>query len=348
MHAALAEVPLARPFATAKDQLARQVARHVALRLVLDTGQTAQAEAVPVQYVTGETPESVLRAAAAAVPVVRGLSLRHPGEWSEALAHVEGASLRAGLEMALYTAMAAHSGQSVWRYFGAKVACLETDITISLGADVAEQARQAAEDGFRYLKVKIGSGNPSEDIRRLREIHASAPRARLRLDANQAFTADSALALLREVASLNLPVQLVEQPVDARDLAALDSVAARSPYPVIADEAVLDVATANAVLSQTRAHGLNIKIMKSGVTGSLEIARMAARAGRRLMIGCMLETARGIAFAAALAGGTGLFEFVDLDSHMLLAGQNQAEDMQQSGPNLCCVDVPPRLLPNSH
>ena len=36
------------------------------------------------------------------------------------------------------------------------------------------------------------------------------------------------------------------------------------------------------------------------------------------MLGCMLETGLGIAAAAQIAGGTGAFDFLDLDSHRLL------------------------------
>ena len=37
------------------------------------------------------------------------------------------------------------------------------------------------------------------------------------------------------------------------------------------------------------------------------------------MLGCMLESGLGIAAAAQIAGGTGAFDFLDLDSHRLLA-----------------------------
>jgi hypothetical protein len=37
------------------------------------------------------------------------------------------------------------------------------------------------------------------------------------------------------------------------------------------------------------------------------------------MIGCMAETARGLAASVHLALGTGFFRFVDLDSDVLLA-----------------------------
>ena len=50
----------------------------------------------------------------------------------------------------------------------------------------------------------------------------------------------------------------------------------------------------------------------------LDIIAIARAANRRLMLGCMLETRRSIAVSLALACGTGAFDFLDLDSHLLL------------------------------
>ena len=65
-----------------------------------------------------------------------------------------------------------------------------------------------------------------------------------------------------------------------------------------------------------RAHGINIKLAKSG--GIREAVRMAhaARAlGLGVMLGCMVESSLGIAAAAQLAS---LCDHVDLDGNLLL------------------------------
>ena len=66
-----------------------------------------------------------------------------------------------------------------------------------------------------------------------------------------------------------------------------------------------------------RAHGINIKLAKSG--GIREAVRMAhaARAlGLGVMLGCMVESGLGIAAAAQVAS---LCDHVDLDGNLLLA-----------------------------
>jgi L-alanine-DL-glutamate epimerase-like enolase superfamily enzyme len=65
-----------------------------------------------------------------------------------------------------------------------------------------------------------------------------------------------------------------------------------------------------------RAHGINIKLAKSG--GIREAVRMAhaARAlGLGVMLGCMTESGLGIAAGAQVAS---LCDFIDLDGNLLL------------------------------
>jgi len=72
--------------------------------------------------------------------------------------------------------------------------------------------------------------------------------------------------------------------------------------------------------------------MKSGLSGALDIIAIAKAAGRKLMIGCMLETRRGISSSLALALGTGAFDYIDLDSHLLLNEEGDNTYFSQQGP----------------
>jgi L-alanine-DL-glutamate epimerase-like enolase superfamily enzyme len=88
---------------------------------------------------------------------------------------------------------------------------------------------------------------------------------------------------------------------------------------VFADEAARDVADVVKLLRDDAVDGINVKLMKSGLAGALQIITLCRAAGKKLMLGCMLESSLGIAAAAQIAGGTGAFDFLDLDSHHLLA-----------------------------
>ena len=91
-----------------------------------------------------------------------------------------------------------------------------------------------------------------------------------------------------------------------------------SPIPIYVDE---DCHTLDDVAAcERRAHGINIKLAKSG--GIREAVRMASAAralGLGVMIGCMLESGLGIAAAAQIAS---LCDHVDLDGNLLLASDS--------------------------
>src|SRR5207237_5059029 len=95
--------------------------------------------------------------------------------------------------------------------------------------------------------------------------------------------------------------------------------------------AVKSPADALRVVRETRTHGLNVKLMKSGISGALDIIAIARAAGRQLMIGCMLETRRGIAASLALACGAGAFTYADLDSHLLVNEPSENPHFSQEG-----------------
>lgn len=330
------EVPLRHAFVTSKDKLARMVSRPVVITLLLDDSTQAVGEAVPVEYVTGETQESVvaeIEAAKGAViggdvlriaPIIRGLMEALP----------ESPTARAGLEMAVYNALAQSLRIPLWKLLGGACESVETDQTLSISDDAVDRARDAAALGFRFFKMKVGGADRDADLARVLEVQRAVSHARLRLDANQAFTADEALDFIDRAIAGGARIDLVEQPVAKDDLGALDRVASVSPIHVFADEAVLTPEDALTLVRETRVQGINVKLMKSGISGALDIIAIARAAGRRLMIGCMLETRRGISASLAVACGTGAFEFLDLDSHLLLQEAGSNPYFQQNGPVL--------------
>src|SRR5579862_7361486 len=323
--AEIAEVPLRHHFATARDQLARQVSRPVVIRLLMDDGSEAVGEAAAVAYVTGETPETVLRDVATAGPSLAGLEITRIQPIEQAITNAlpQSPTARAGVEMAAYNAFSQYTGVPLWRLFGGARRSVETDVTLSIVPDAPERARAAWDEGIRVFKVKLGSPDRESDFARLMAVSDAVPDARFRLDANQAFTPDEALAFLHRVLDAGLQVELLEQPVAAADLVGLNRVAAGSPVPVFADEAVKSPADALRLVRESRVQGINVKLMKSGISGALDIIAIARAAALKLMLGCMLETRRGIACSLALACGTGAFDSIDLDSHILLREEGE-------------------------
>jgi L-alanine-DL-glutamate epimerase-like enolase superfamily enzyme len=163
---------------------------------------------------------------------------------------------------------------------------------------------------FTRLKLKLGAGD-GLDVERVRAV-SEVTQAPLQVDVNEAWTFDEAHDALPRLAELG--VEYCEQPLPAGDPDG-PRLKAASPIPIYVDEdchRLSDVAAC-----AERAHGINIKLAKSG--GIREAVRMA-HAARALdlavMLGCMVESGLGIAAAAQIAS---LCNHVDLDGNLLLA-----------------------------
>jgi len=217
---------------------------------------------------------------------------------------------RAAIDAALHDLQGKLVDLPVWRLLGLERGGPPTSWTIWLGDpdDMARRATRAVD--FTRLKLKLGAGD-SLDLERVRAVR-EVTRAPLQVDVNEAWTFDEALDALPRLAELD--VEYCEQPLPAGDPDG-PRLKAASPIPIYVDEdchRLSDVAAC-----AERAHGINIKLAKSG--GIREAVRMA-HAARALdlgvMLGCMVESGLGIAAAAQIAS---LCTHVDLDGNILLA-----------------------------
>ena len=314
-------LPLVAPFVIA-TRIATE-ARNVRIRIETDGEGRGEGAAAPVGYVTGESVESVMDAIRAIGPKFEGMDTERLGPLL-ALANIllaEAPAARAGLEMALYDLWARHWHLPLWQHFGGAAGRLTTDMTIPLVSpeEAAFLAADAWQEGFRALKIKVGDAQgPAADLARIEAITQAVPGVRLRIDANQAFAPDEAVAFADALTDTGAVIELLEQPVPKEDVAGLKYVRECVSLPVFADESARSVAEVVHLLREDAVDGVNVKLMKSGITGALQIIALCRAAGKKLMLGCMLETSLGIAAAAQIAGGTGAFDFLDLDSHRLL------------------------------
>jgi L-alanine-DL-glutamate epimerase-like enolase superfamily enzyme len=218
---------------------------------------------------------------------------------------------RCALDNALHDLCGKLTGLPVWRLLGLRRAGPPTCWTVWLGDpdDMARRAEKAAPR-FRRLKLKLG-GRDGLDVERVRAVR-SVTAVPLQVDVNEYWTVDEALEALPQLAGLG--VEYCEQPLPEGDDGGA-ALKARSPIPIYVDEDCHTLADVPACAD--RAHGINIKLSKSG--GIREAIRMAyaARAlGLGVMLGCMTESGLGISAGAQIAS---LCDFVDLDGNLLLA-----------------------------
>jgi len=325
-----------RPFVTALGR--KRVSRNLQVFVRLDDGAAGYGEASSSLAWPEDTPEAMAVALRRAVDTLIGQPIRsyrrlvHQA-WEAAGAHPTAA---AALECALLDAHTRSRRTNLWRWLGARRRTITTGLTLSAwppGA-AARAACIAYARGFRNFKVKVMGYRPDEDLRRLLAVHRAAPRARLIADGNQGFTAARAVRLCEALRARRLPVILFEQPVPRRDWDGLAEVQRKGGIPVAADESARSAEEARRLIRRKTVPVINVKVAKTGLLGVLEIIRAARRGGVRLMIGCMAESARGLYPSVALACGTGSFDYVDLDSHLLAAGTPGSPGFTTRGPQL--------------
>jgi L-Ala-D/L-Glu epimerase len=174
--------------------------------------------------------------------------------------------------------------------------------------DMARRAERAAPH-FRRLKLKLG-GRDGLDVERVRAVRAVTDLP-LQVDVNEYWTVDEGLEALPHLAGLG--VEYCEQPLPEGDPGGAQ-IKAASPIPIYVDEDCHTLADVAACAE--RAHGINIKLSKSGgIREAIRMAHAARALGLGVMLGCMTESGLGISAGAQIAS---LCDFVDLDGNLLL------------------------------
>ena len=217
---------------------------------------------------------------------------------------------KAAIDGALHDLQGKLLGVPAFQLLGLPRSGPPTSWTVWLGDpdDMAQRAEWAAPS-YRRLKLKLGGGD-GLDVERVRAVRG-VTELPLMVDVNEWWSLDEALECLPQLAELG--VEYCEQPLRAGHEGGRE-LKTRSQVPVYVDE---DCHTLADIMSCAEiAHGINIKLAKSG--GIREAMRMvqAARALRMgVMLGCMLESGLGIAAGCCVAP---LCDHVDLDGNLLL------------------------------
>ena len=313
------KAPLIQPFRTALGS--HESLENVLFALTLSGGTKGLGEAAIATHITGETIQKTVRNLNAVGESLVGQDpsdyLRISAELHERLPANQSAV--AAVESALMDALTRQWNIPLWKFFGSSPKKLSSDITIVI-ADLKETesaVKKFTRQGFRSFKVKIGR-DEKLDYERVLAVKRLAPRAAIYLDANQGFSADETLRFLKLLQCAGVRPQLIEQPVPAADWEGLKRVTRLSRVPVCADESVRSLADAVRIIKEKAASIINVKLMKTGIWESREIALLARANGVKLMVGGMMETSLAMTASAHLAAGLGGFDYVDLDTPFFL------------------------------
>ena len=292
---------LRKPFKISREV---QTHSHTVLCHISDGEHTGSGEAAGVSY-KGETTASIREQIEAAIPhIAAGISrddlqsLMDPG------------GARNAVDCALWDLEAKKSGRTVWEMLGWEPHAVTTVYTVGIDEPANMEKDAAAHSEYPFLKVKVGIGDPLEQIG---AINAGAPHSAIVIDANQAWTVADLEKYAEQLKSMG--VEMIEQPMDRGSDDALRGYEA--PVPICADESCATSADLE------RLEGLysmvNIKLDKTGgLTEALKLADQALSMGFELMVGNMLGSSLAMAPSFVIAQKC---RYVDIDGPLL-----QSED----------------------
>jgi L-alanine-DL-glutamate epimerase-like enolase superfamily enzyme len=231
------------------------------------------------------------------------------GKWCELQEELPAGAARNAIDCALWDHAAKRAGRRVWDLLDmAAPQPVTTAFTLSLGTPENMRAAAARHAKRPLLKIKLGT---PDDMERLEAVRAGAPNARIIVDANEGWSAETYTELAPHL--LRLGVAMVEQPLPAGQDDMLAEIA--RPLPVCADESCHDRESLPGLSGKYDM--VNIKLDKTGgLTEALELKKAAEAQGYGVMVGCMVGSSLAMAPAVLVAQGAAI---VDLDGPLLLA-----------------------------
>jgi L-alanine-DL-glutamate epimerase-like enolase superfamily enzyme len=287
----------------------RRAVRNVFVRLECD-GVTGYGEASPNAFY-GETWEGVAAKLEAAREWLETLQPSEPADipaaWGEGWKWLAPSrAAQCALDLALWDWLARREGRTVSELlWGEQPRPVPTFCTI--GLSTAEELEEKVEElaGFPRIKIKSDQAANLDAIRRVR----ARSDAMIAVDANGSW---SGLDLAELSAALRqFGVEFLEQPLPPGEDASLPASCA---LPLFADESCVTEEDVERLAPQF--DGFNIKLVKcGGLTPARRMVERGRALGRKLMVGCMLESSALIAAGAAIAQRT---DYADLDGAWLI------------------------------
>jgi L-alanine-DL-glutamate epimerase-like enolase superfamily enzyme len=312
----LFRVTLPFRFAFRHHSAARWRTDNLVLRLRLENGVEGVGEGIPRDYVTGETVES----AAQKIQYVYAPRLAEldPSRMEEAVSAAAGLPVvkegrtvfnaaRCAVELALVDAYGKAFRREAGRMGGAL-----SDFSLQASRLPSECVRLIPRTavlpflrprrlralffllyglfGFRQFKLKMGGAGDGEGLAFLENLAPKNIRRNvlIRVDANEAWTVEEALSMVRRLERLG--VESVEQPVAKDDLDGMARLTAGAgTVRIIADESLRTEEEAEVLAGRRACHAFQVRLSKcGGLIPSLRIVALARRHGLPCHLGVMV------------------------------------------------------------
>jgi len=217
---------------------------------------------------------------------------------------------RCGLDCALHDVLGKDLQRPLYRLIGvdpAQTKC--TSFTIGISEPELTRQKLAEVGDHPIIKVKLGAGREVETIEAIRSEYTGT----IRVDANEGWTPEKSVAILRELQRFD--IEFCEQPIPAGYPERLRFIREHSQIPIVTDEDSKDASDLPALRGCV--DGINVKLVKcGGIRAALGMIHTARALGFKIMLGCMVETA---ILSTAAAHLTPLVDWADIDGPFLTA-----------------------------
>lgn len=311
------ELPFRKPFKHAAAERSSSYSLYVKCRT--SSGAVGYGEALPREYVTGESRDGAMRLLADTIlPRLVGRSFASMGEVRDLLALCDGQAPegwvpRGEPHVAAWCAVDLALLDACGRHFGERIRLNDSPapaagfryspvLSSDKGWKLFKNLALIRLAGFRQVKLKLDKANQFEAARLARRVLGRS--FDVRVDANMAWSVSEAAVAMRQLARSG--IRSFEQPVAAEDMNGLAWLVRETKLGVMADESLNTKASLDRLLAARACTAVNIRVSKcGGLLSSWRRLEEARESGLVVQVGCqvgessLLSAAQLILLAAA-------------------------------------------------
>jgi O-succinylbenzoate synthase len=293
-------MPLVAPFETSFGRETDRQCILITLRAggIAGYGECVASRDPGYSYETAGTAWHILQEFIA--PLILGTEIADAQDFQGRVGRIRGHHLaKAGVEMALWDLLGKRAGKSLKEMFGGTRESVEVGVSIGIQESASALVRTVEsylEQGYRRVKIKIKPGREVEETSAVRRAY---PDLRLQVDANSAYTMETAEAL-KPLDQMDL--LLIEQPLYEDDIWDHRLLQSQFQTPICLDESIVSPRHARYALEMEACRIINIKPARvAGLSQGIAIHDYCLERGVPVWCGGMLETGVGRASNLALA-----------------------------------------------
>jgi O-succinylbenzoate synthase len=293
-------MPLVAPFETSFGRTTERECILIALRSedLTGYGECVADHDPGYSYETTGTAWHVIRDFI--TPLLLGSDVTDAADYQRRVERIRGHHLaKAGVEMALWDLIGKQQEKSLKALLGGVHDQVAVGVSVGLQEDpeaLVERVGKYLAQGYARIKIKI---KPGRDVGDASAVRRAFPRTGLQVDANSAYTLESA-GTLKPLDDLEL--LLIEQPLDEDDIWDHHKLQRQFRTALCLDESIISPRHARYALEMGACRIINIKAGRvGGLSQAIAIHDLCRTQDVPVWCGGMLETGVGRASNLALA-----------------------------------------------